>query len=237
MRIQTLFVILTVRSTRAIFEENFLKKTIKLAIGALCLLLSLAAANYFLGWFSAEDLRQWSLEMREDPWLLALAIVGLLSIDSLLSIPTIATGIAAGYLLGPVMGGAATAVGVLSAGSLCYWSARLTGKSGFVSQDTLDDIRGTIGDVGPVPLMISRAAPMMPEVLSILAGVGSMPVRKYYLYFALGNVPIAFALAFAGSVSSIDSPLPAVLAGVAPATLGATVLAVRRRLRQTSATT
>jgi len=64
-----------------------------------------------------------------------------------------------------------------------------------------------------------------------LAGVANMPVRKYYLYFALGNVPVAFALAFAGSISSMDSPMPAVLAGLAPATLGATVMAIRRKFR------
>ena len=212
-------------------SEVLLNKTAKLALMMVGVFLTLGLANYLLGWISPDELQVWLTEMKQQPWLLALAIIAVLSVDSLLSIPTIATGIVAGYLLGPVAGGAATAVGVLSAGSICYWSARLTGKSGFVKPETMDEIRGTIGDVGPVPLMISRAAPMLPEVLSVLAGAGNMPARRYYLYFGLGNVPVAFALAFAGSISTMDSPLPAVLAGLAPATLGATVVAIRRRFR------
>lgn len=208
-----------------------MKKTAKLAAIMVATFLSIGALNYVFGWISADALEAWLLAMKERPWLLALAIVAVLSVDSLLSIPTIATGIAAGYLLGPVAGGTATAVGVLSAGSICYWSAKLSGKSGFVSPETLSEIRSTVGDVGPVPLMISRAAPMLPEVLSVLAGVGNMPTKKYYLYFALGNVPVAFALAFAGSISSAESPLPAIVASIAPATLGAAVMAIRKKFR------
>ncbi len=208
-----------------------MKKTAKFAIAMVCVFVAIGAVNFFAGWITPDELHAWLLEMKSEPLLLVLAIIAVLSVDSVLSIPTIATGIAAGYLLGPFVGGLATAIGVLSAGSLCYWSARLTGKSGFVSADTLEEIRTTVGDVGPVPLMLSRAAPMLPEVMSVLAGVANMPVRKYYLYFALGNVPVAFALAFAGSISSMDSPMPAVLAGLAPATLGATVMAIRRKFR------
>lgn len=208
-----------------------MKKTAKFAAIMLAVFMSVGVINYFGGWVTPDSVEAWLTAMQSRPWLLALAIVAVLSVDSLLSIPTIATGIIAGYMLGAVAGGATTAVGVLAAGSICYWSARLSGKVGFVSDDTLNEIRTTVGDVGPVPLIISRAAPMLPEVMSVLAGVGKMPAQKYYLYFGLGNVPVAFALAFAGSISTVDSPMPAVVAGLAPATLGAAVMAIRRKFR------
>jgi len=199
------------------------------------LLLTLAFASTFilnlaLGWFAPSDIQAWLQATAERPALVFAGVVGVLAVDSVLAVPTMTTIIVGGHLLGPVLGSTAAMVGLLLAGSICYWGARLVGATRMVSPEAITRVQRTVGSVGPGPLLLSRALPILPEVLSALAGAGRMPAHRYYLWFAVGNVPAAVLGAVAGSRSTLDAPWPALVVGIGlPAVTGLVLLLTRRR--------
>lgn len=205
----------------------------KTVIAALVLLALFGCAALVLSVFvdvGAEDVRRWLLTARRRPALVFVTIVVVLATDSVLAIPTVATVLAAGYLLGPLWGALSALLGVMSAGLICYAGGRLAGSTRWVKAHVLGDIRRSVGEVGPIPLLLARTAPMLPEVLSTMAGASGMPARKYCLYFALANLPFALAVAYAGSISTVEQPWPAVVVAAAlPAVLGSVALWRRRR--------
>jgi uncharacterized membrane protein YdjX (TVP38/TMEM64 family) len=146
-----------------------------------------------------------------------------LAVDSVLAVPTITTVVVAGYLLGPFWGALGSFVGMMLAGSICYWGGRWFGAGRWVKREDTADV-----EVGPVALLVARSAPMLPEVLSALAGSARMRADRYYLYFGLGNLPFAVLVAYAGSVSSLEHPWPAIAAGMAVPVAGAAVVWWRR---------
>lgn len=206
--------------------------TLKIAAGVVLAMASTFALNLAFGWFRVEDVEHLLESLREQRVLVALVVVGLLCVDSLLAVPTTTTVLFSGYLLGPWLGGLVASIGLFGCGSLCFWGARQVGASRFVPAATLERVEASVGKVGPLPLVLCRALPILPEALSVLSGLGGMRATSYYLYFGLGSVPFAFALAYAGSISSFDRPWPAVAAGVGPPALGLVVALVRRTRRR-----
>ncbi|WP_181919362.1 TVP38/TMEM64 family protein [Alkalilimnicola ehrlichii] len=205
-----------------------MKTTLVFAFLLALLFTGLAAINVSIGFLSPDHVRATLDALMQSPVLLGLAIFLVLAVDSLLAVPTITTIVLAGYLLGPFWGGLVASLGVLTAGSICYWGARCFGETRFVPARHRARVIETVGSVGPAPLMLSRISPLLPEVLSALAGTGRMSAKRYYLYFAIGNVPFSFLAAWAGSISSLERPWPALAVGVGLPTLGATYLIYRR---------
>jgi uncharacterized membrane protein YdjX (TVP38/TMEM64 family) len=170
--------------------------------------------------------------MRERPVLVASMVVVLLCVDSLLAIPTAMTVLVAGYVLGPWLGALAASAGLLSCGSVCFWGARRFGASRFADAATLARVEHSVGKVGPFPLIVCRSLPILPEALSVLAGFGAMRASRYYLYFALGSLPFAFVMAYAGSISSFDRPWPALVTALGVPLFGIAMLLARRARRR-----
>ncbi|HVJ15347.1 MAG TPA: VTT domain-containing protein [Polyangiaceae bacterium] len=192
---------------------------------ALILLAVFAGAALILGLlvdFDAGDVRRWLVASRERPGLVFAAVVALLAVDSVLTVPTIGTVLAAGYLLGPFWGALGSFTGMMLAGSICYWGGRIVGSRRWTSSDA------AVSEVGPAALLVARSAPMLPEVVSAMAGSGRMRPHRYYLYFGLGNLPFAVLVAYAGSVSTLERPWPAIVAGVAVPAAGAAFVLWRR---------
>lgn len=207
-----------------------LSTAFKLGLALTALFGSTFLLNLSLGWFGPESVEAWLRALSARPALVFAGLVAALAIDSVLSVPTMAAVIVGGHLLGPAAGGVAATLGMVLAGAICYWGARLAGGSRFADAAAVERVRRTIGEVGPAPLLLSRALPMMPEVLSALAGVGRMPAARYHAWFTLGNLPAAFVGAYAGSVSSLADPWPAVAAAAGvPAASGLLLLGLRRR--------
>ncbi len=180
--------------------------------------------NLSFGWFDLVELDIYLRQMASDPdgrWLLFGLVVALLAIDSWLAVPTLSIMLLAGYLLGPALGGLAAALGVLSAGSLCYVGGRLSGKrlyNWIVPRENQSEVAEFSETKMPLALMLSRGFPILPEALSIICGMTRYPLRSYYLYFFLGHVPFAFVAAYFGSISTLDKPWPALIFGIcAPA--------------------
>jgi uncharacterized membrane protein YdjX (TVP38/TMEM64 family) len=68
-------------------------------------------------------------------------------------------------------------------------------------------------EYGALMILLSRSAPMLPEISYCLAGLSKMPRARFMLYFFMGHVPYALITTYAGSQSALDTPYPA-LAGL-----------------------
>jgi uncharacterized membrane protein YdjX (TVP38/TMEM64 family) len=168
-----------------------------------------------LGILSVEDIRFWLQEaLTLSPWLVGTIIVLLMLVDLFIAIPTLSLTILSGFFLGVELGVFYSSVGMLGAGTMGYVISRFHGEKllRFVSKDEeqINEMRRLFSQFGPVSLMLCRAAPMMPEVTSCLAGVTHMPYWKYILFYAIGTIPYSVIAAYSGSVSSIDDPSPAI---------------------------
>lgn len=182
--------------------------------------------------FDGSDAPRWLEAARGRRALVFVCVVGLLAVDAVLAVPTVATVVAAGYLLGPLWGALGSFAGMMLAGSICYWGGRIVGAARWLRGRAAAGLESGVSQVGPAALLLARAAPMLPEVLSVMAGSGRMRASRYYLYFGLGNLPFALLVAYAGSISTLERPWPAIAVGLAVPATGAAYLLWRRTSRR-----
>src|SRR5699024_139001 len=60
----------------------------------------------------------------------------------------------------------------------------------------------------------SRAVPIFPEVSACLAGITKMQLLRFLLAWSLSSVPYAVIASYAGSISSIGNPMPAIYTAI-----------------------
>lgn len=169
------------------------------------------------GILTVENVQRW-LEMAQsvDPKWVVGTVIFLLFLDLLVAVPTLTVTILAGYFLGFPAGAATAVVGMTLAAFLGYWISRRWGQRGiaFLVKDETDrqELVETFHKSGPAMIMLSRAAPMVPEVTACMAGATRMLFPSYCLFFAISTLPYAMIAAYAGSISSLESPQPAIYA-------------------------
>ncbi len=148
-----------------------------------------------------------------------LAVIGLLLLDLLVAVPTMTTILLAGWLLGPILGGATAAAGLLIMGSFGYASGRYAGrallKRMFGQDQRLEAIETAFGRNDVLTLAVCQALPILPELSSVLAGIARMSPLRFAFGCALGSVPIAFIVAAGGAASQPDNLRPAILTAIA----------------------
>jgi uncharacterized membrane protein YdjX (TVP38/TMEM64 family) len=174
-------------------------------------------AGRLLGILTVENVKQW-LEMAAsiDPYWLAGTVILLLFLDLFVAVPTLTITILAGYFLGFPAGAAAALTGMsLAAFSGYFISSRLGERPISLLVRDADDrqhMADTFQRNGPVMIILSRAAPIVPEVTACMAGATNMNFGRYLMFFGLSTLPYVGIAAYAGSISSIESPQPAILA-------------------------
>ena len=67
---------------------------------------------------------------------------------------------------------------------------------------------------GPGMILLARAAPILPEVTACMAGITRMSLPRFALFWSIGTLPYMGIAAFAGSLSTLDNPLPAIYAAL-----------------------
>lgn len=188
------------------------------------LILGLVFASTFvigrmLGILTVENIRHW-LEMAQnvDPVWVAGTVILLLFLDLFVAVPTLTVTILAGFFLGFPLGAVTAFIGMSLAAFTGYILSRIWGHIGisFLVKDPDDrgDLANTYLRNGPVMIILSRAAPMVPEVTACMAGTTGMPFFRYGLYFTISTLPYALIASYAGSISSVDSPQPAIYAAL-----------------------
>ena len=155
-----------------------------------------------------------------------LAGIGLLLADLLLPIPGTIVMSALGAVYGFWLGGVFASAGSMLAGMFGYGVGRFfnertarkwLGEKDFERGERLFARRG-----GWVVAM-SRALPILPEVLACMAGLLRMPFKKFMLAMACGSVPMGFLFAWIGTLGRADPAwglafslgVPAILWGAA----------------------
>jgi uncharacterized membrane protein YdjX (TVP38/TMEM64 family) len=186
---------------------------------ALCLM-AIFASTFLLikitGLLTLEDIRYWLQAASQAHSIsVALIIVLLLTSDLIIAVPTLSLCILSGYFLGFFWGGVTASVGMLCAGSLgyaiCYKFGKKFLQKIYKDEHKLNEMQQLFNHQGGKIILISRALPMLPEVCSCLAGSNRMAFTQFLFFFSIATTPYAFVAAFAGSHSSFDNPLPALI--------------------------
>lgn len=160
-----------------------------------------------------------------------LAVVGLLMSDLFLPIPSTPVISAAGYLYGTLVGGLLGAAGSFASGMLGYTLSRACGHRiahRLAGEQTLAENESLFRRSGPWLVAASRWLPLLPEVISCLAGLTEMPLRTFALALACGSAPMGFIYAAIGATGHQDPKLAMALSLLAPPFLW---LIARRFLR------
>lgn len=173
-----------------------------------------------LGILTVENVKHWlELAGRVDPLWLAATVVALLFLDLFVAVPTLTITILAGFFLGFPAGAAAAFTGMSLAALSGYGIARIWGEraTSFLLRNPKDrlDMAEAFSRNGPAMIMLSRAAPIVPEVTACMAGATRMPFARYLGYFSLSTLPYVAIASYAGSISSPESPQPAIYAALA----------------------
>lgn len=163
--------------------------------------------------FGQQACVEWFAEVRPYAWALG---IGLLIADLLLPIP--ATGIMAalGSVYGFLFGGGISVVGSAAAGFIGYLVARYAGKGAIrllASEDEILRFQAFFERWGGVAIIVSRAMPIMPEVMAILAGTARMGMTKFLTALLLGTVPTCLLFSYMGHAAR-SQPVYAVVIAV-----------------------
>ena len=196
--------------------------------------LALALCIFFLlaWWMFGSGLEQaWDMrglvgrfdEAKDWAWLIGL---GLLLADLLLPIPGTIVMSALGAVYGFWLGGLIASVGSMLAGMLGYGVGKFFKESfsrKWLGERDFERGKAMFGRNGAWVVAVSRAVPILPEVLTCMAGLLRMPFGKFCLALACGAVPMGFLFAWIGTVSggnpewglAFSLGVPAVLWGTA----------------------
>jgi uncharacterized membrane protein YdjX (TVP38/TMEM64 family) len=133
-------------------------------------------------------------------WVLGIALIWA---DLVLPVPQTAVIAALGIIYGTLLGGLLGSLGLVTSGLLGYvmmltaarrWAHRFVGPKSLHRMESLFD-RG-----GAWAIVLTRGLPYsVPEAMVFLAGLASMPMRKFATALTIGSVPPAFVFAAIGA--------------------------------------
>lgn len=153
------------------------------------------------------------------PVYLALLVIALLYADLFIAVPTMTVSLLAGYFLGWPLGATATLTGFFLAGITGYLISYRYGTAllRYLYKDgnKLSEIEEAFARSAPWVLISCRALPILPEVSCCMAGATRMQFVKFLPFFALGTIPYALIVTYAGSVSTPERPQPAIITAIA----------------------
>lgn len=127
--------------------------------------------------------------------------IALLIADLVLPVPNTAVMAALGVIYGPLAGGAAAALGSFLSGLLGYGLCRVWGRPAarrLIGEAGIAEGEALFARAGGWLVALSRWLPVLPEVVSCMAGIVRMRLSTFAIALACGAVPLGFVMAFAG---------------------------------------
>lgn len=148
-------------------------------------------------------------------WIIA---IGLLIADIAIPIPTTSVIAALGIAYGPILGAMIGIVGAMCAAATGWLIGRLLGRpvAAFMVGDALEGGERLFARHGGWIVALSRWVPVLPEVVSVVAGVSRMPFGIFMLAALCGVVPFCFIFAVVGHLGADWPILTLVVSAVAP---------------------
>ena len=192
---------------------SFHARLVVLIVFIVCLLL----VPYFIwhdpmdAYFASAQYQQWLASIKPYAWLIGLA---LLAGDAFLPVPAPPVMATMGALYGTFVGGIIAATGSILAGLVGLGIGRLIGRKALrllANEKELADLQRFFDSWGAAGIVASRALPVAPEVLTVLAGIARMRLGRFVLALFLGGIPVGILLAWAGAQAGQSSGLLLVL--------------------------
>lgn len=189
------------------------------------IIIALCSASTFIlvqmtGLITIDKIEHWFNQVRElSPIYIGAIVILLMFIDLFISIPTLATIILAGHFMGYQYGATVAIIGLMIAGTTGYILGRIFGEKilGFILKDPeeREEVKITFNNYGFTLILLSRAIAILPEVTTCLAGMSKMPFAKFITAWAISIIPYTVLAAYAGSLSTVRDPEPAIIVTVA----------------------
>lgn len=157
--------------------------------------------SYFAGLLDQQECARCFAESRHYAW--AVAIL-LLVFDLLLPIPATGVMAALGSVYGVWWGGLISVIGSAGSGVFGFLLARYGGRKllGYLASE---EERRRFADFferwGGFAIIVSRPLPILPEVVSILAGLATMSFSRFLAALLLGSTPASFLFVYIGYAS------------------------------------
>jgi uncharacterized membrane protein YdjX (TVP38/TMEM64 family) len=221
-------------------ESRRMRFVHKLALVIAALVLLILTPYFVWGdrldaYFASPEYQRWLVSVKPYAWLMGIA---LLIGDLVLPIPTPPVMATLGTLYGSLVGGLIASAGSVLAGLTAYGLARGFGHRGIrllADDDELARFRAFFDSWGTAGIIASRALPVVPEIMTLLAGAARMHFGRFLLSLVVGSLPVGLLLAWAGARAGSSSDLLLVLTLV-PAGLWCVYLALMsRRSRRVAA--
>jgi len=173
-----------------------------------------------LNLFTLEDIKIWLENAKNNSSaFLILLVIGLLFMDLFIAVPTLAVSILSGYLLGFGLGFGSALTGLIAVGLVGYAISRRFGPYmiSLLLRDASErqQLIQTFSNYGFSMILVCRAIPMLPEVCACIAGMTKMPLSRFMLAWLISTIPYALIASYAGSISSVENPMPAIYAAIA----------------------
>lgn len=173
----------------------------------------------FTGVLTVGQIEDWLIQAQKlSPFYVGSIVALLLFADLFIAVPTLTVTILSGYFLGYAYGATAAFTGMLSAGVCGYILSRYYGNAilGFLLKDNAkrNEAISTFQERGFVMILLSRAMPILPEASACLSGMTRMPFGRFLIAWLISSVPYVLIAAYAGSVSSLDNPKPAIFTAI-----------------------
>lgn len=191
------------------------------------LMLTLAAcfASTFLllnltGIITIDRIATWLESAQQSSPLLIGCIVSLLLFaDLFVAMPTLTIMLLSGFFLGPMVGAVFSILGLTMAGICGYEVSHRYGDRllKFLIKDPQErhDAELKFKRYGTGTILLSRAIPILPEVSACMAGLTSMGRARFVIAWIISTVPYAVIASYAGSISTLSDPSPAILTAIA----------------------
>ncbi len=154
----------------------------------------------------------------DSPWT---ALLGILAIcaDLVIPMPAHAIMTSFGMTRGWFAGGLLGATGTFSAGVLAYWLCRMLGQRAVIyiaGQASAARLHAFFERYGLWAIAVSRWIPLVPEVVSCLAGATHMSHGRFLTGNLIGSLTVGFAYATLGAMSSVPAAVLFSLSVIVP---------------------
>ena len=159
----------------------------------------------------------------------------LLLSDVVMPIPGTVVMSALGYIYGTLLGGLLAAVGSMLAGLAAYGACRLMGERAarwILGEKDYKRGHQWFDNGGGWLVCLSRALPILPEVVACTAGLVRMPFKRFVIALACGSLPMGFVFAAIGSAGHDQPAMAMVLSLAFPAVLWTVARLLIRRLEK-----
>ncbi len=166
--------------------------------------------------FHQDRLVAWFQSYRGSAWLIA---IGLLISDLVLPIPNTMVIAALGVIYGPLLGGLVATVGTCLSGLVGYSLCRRFGRPlavRLVGEADLEAGEHLFARSGGFIVAASRWLPVLPEVISCMAGLTRMSLPIFALALVCGSAPLGFVVAGLGYAGSERPFLTLILCAALP---------------------